>query len=117
MEIIKNDGTMFKNLYESSALTLEGLAESSFGDFEEWLKSQGATEPVKLIVTSGKQMSDYYKLTGCNRYPDDLNIVSVDSSCLDLSNVIFSRFNIGARRFDDIVDNNLRRQVDQVEVR
>ena len=50
-------------------------------------------------------------LKGSNAYKDELTIVSVKLS--DLSNVnaiVIPRFEIGGRWFDDIVDNNARRQ-------
>lgn len=97
-------------LYSKSALTLEGFDASGFPDFAEWLKECNALTDKELTfyVTSGKVMNDMYGLTGDNAYPDDLNIVSADN--IDLGKVIFPRFAIGGRWFDDIVDNNQRRE-------
>ena len=46
-------------------------------------------------------MNDYFHLTGSNRYPDDLVIITID----DYYNVTIKLL-LGARWFDDIVDNN-----------
>ena len=57
-------------------------------------------------------MNDVYYLTGSNAYPKDLTIVSFKlSDLINLKTKLFiDKFNVGARWFDDIVDNNLRRE-------
>ena len=108
---VKNvdSGSELEYLYNHSALTWEGLVttEDSLSQLSDWLKSKDAltSEPSFYVIT-GKFMSDYYKLTGTNRYQDDLNIVSVDPECINLGKVIIARFESGGRWFDDIVDNN-----------
>ena len=112
---VKNvdSGSELEYLYNHSALTWEGLVitEDSLSQVSDWLKSKDAltSEPGFYVIT-GKFMSDYYKLTGTNRYPDDLNIVSVDPECINLGKVIIARFESGGRWFDDIVDNNEYRE-------
>ena len=108
-----NSGSELEYLYIYSALTWEGLVttEDSLSQVSDWLKSKDAltSEPSFYVIT-GKFMSDYYKLTGTNRYPDDLNIVCVDPKCINLGKVIFARFESGGRWFNDIVDNNEYRE-------
>ena len=100
-------------LYNQSALTWEGLdiSEESFNAVKDWLNEHRATidgvEPT-FFVTKGKLMNDIYGLTGNNAYPDDLNIVSVPN--IYQSAIILARFEVGGRWFDDVVDNNVRRE-------
>ena len=98
------------NLYNHSALTIEGLAEDSICDFVEWLEDNTdiLTDNLVVYVTKGKIMNDNYCLTVNNKYPDDLTIVSVID--IDLFKVALKRFDIGGRWFDDIVDNNASRE-------
>ena len=56
-------------------------------------------------------MNEKYGLTKDNAYPEDLNIVSIKLE--DIKNIFrlsVARFEIGARWFSDIVDNNIERQ-------
>ena len=112
---VKNvsSGSELAYLYDRSALTWEGLVttEDSLSQVSDWLKNKDAltSEPSFYVITC-KLMSDYYELTGTNRYQDDLNIVSVDPDCINLGKVIIARFESGGRWFDDIVDNNEDRE-------
>lgn len=100
-------------LYGLSALTLEGLIsdEENLNAFNDWLNSKGAIyeglEPVFHCI-SGELMNKTYGLTGTNAYPDDLTIVAVTD--IMQARVAMPRYEIGARWFDDIVDNNARRE-------
>lgn len=98
------------NLYNNSALTLEGLAEESIPDFVNWLEENTTftADNLDVYVIEGSVMNDKYSLYGDNAYPNDLTIVSVID--IDLMKVAIPRFSIGARWFDDIVDNNKMRQ-------
>ena len=112
---VKNvdSGSELAYLYDHSALTWEGLVitEDSLSQVSDWLKSKDAlTGELSFYIITGKFMSDYYKLTGTNRYQDDLNIVSVDPDCINLGKVIIARFESGGRWFNDIVDNNEDRE-------
>lgn len=100
-------------LYEKSALTVEGIAESSIPDFVEWLKNNTTftTETLTVYVIKGSVMNKEYNLTDNNKYPDDLTLVSVCD--IDLMKVVMGRFAIGGRWFDDIVDNNARRETEK----
>ena len=94
-----------------SALTMEGLAEESIPDFIEWIKEYTPMKSETAYIISGKTMNEVYCLTGDNAYPDDLTIVSIKLEDMEKPMaIIMPRFQIGARWFDDIVENNLRRE-------
>lgn len=100
-------------LIDISALTFEGLntSEDNIKEVIDWLKELDAIkEDNKLIfhIISGKLMNKSFNLTGDNKYPDNLSIVSI--SGIDQSKVIIARFEVGGRWLDDIVDNNLNRE-------
>jgi len=101
-------------LYNQSALTWEGLtaAEENFEAVMDWLVNLGATidgqEPTFHIIT-GEFMNATYGLRGANAYPNDLTIVSVTN--INHMKIALARFEVGSRWFDDIVDNNARREV------
>lgn len=100
-------------LYNQSALTFEGLCpdEENLESVKEWLDDYGAilkdTEPT-FHITTGELMNTTYGLTGINAYHDDLYIVSVTD--IDQMKIAIPRFEVGGRWFDDIVDNNVRRE-------
>lgn len=97
-------------LKEQSALTMEGLTadEENLNAFENWIKQYTPTDKVVFHIISGKLMSDSYHLTGDNRYPDDLTIVSVTG--IDQGPIAIPRFQIGGRWLDDVISNNLARE-------
>lgn len=98
-------------LYNNSALTIEGLTEESIPDFLDWIEERTPLKERKVYVISGEVMNKQYNLTGNNAYLEDLTIVSVMLNDMENPNaVILPRFEIGGRWFDDIVDNNLRRE-------
>lgn len=100
-------------LYNESALTWEGLStsEDNLNAVTEWLKDNNAiidgVEPT-FHITKGRLMNEYYGLTGDNAYQNDLNIVSVTD--INQMAIMLERFEVGGRWFDDIVDNNARRE-------
>lgn len=94
-----------------SALTIEGLAESSIPDLFNWVKGITPMKNETAYIIKGKTMNSVYGLTGTNAYPDDLTIVSIKLEDIeDCMKVAIPRFQIGARWFDDIVANNEARQ-------
>lgn len=99
-------------LYNQSALTFEGMniSDENLSEITKWLESHNATTNEKLIfyITKGRLMNKIYKLTGRNRYPDDLNILSITN--IIQSKIAIPRFEVGGRWFDDIVDNNAERE-------
>ena len=110
-EIINVDSKTLKELVKGSALTLEGLAESSFDEFLDWVDGFAVLKTRRLCVTKGKLANSEWSLTGDNAYQDDLNIVSVKLDDMeDWNKVVMPRFQIGARWADDIYENNVRRE-------
>lgn len=93
-------------LYNCSAITWEGLRAE---DFQQALEECGKDD-AKGYLTTGKVMNELCNLTGNNRYPDDLNIFSIDKF------KVLAIF-VGARWMDDIMDNNQRREDKKNEVR
>ena len=90
---------VLKYLYDTWAMTWEGLREQ---DFELAMKECGG-EDVKGYLIKGNVMNKLCRLTGNNAYPDDLNIFAIYP---------FKGLAIqfGARWMTDIIDNNARRQ-------
>ena len=110
-EIINVDSKTLKELVKDSALTLEGLAESSFDGFLDWVKDIAGLKTRCLYVTKGKLANSEWGLTGDNAYQDGLNIVSVKLDDMENWNkIVRARFQIGARWADDIYENNVRRE-------
>lgn len=105
-----NGETELKYLYDNSALTWEGISsdDENLTQVAEWLEQYRALtkNEAEFYITKGKVMNECYELAGKNAYPDELTIVSVSPECIDLRKVIFPRFEVGGRWFDDIVDNN-----------
>ena len=103
------------SLYNESALTWEGLLADDEGlkAVENWLKEHNAildnTEPTAHII-KGEFMNEVYKLKGNNAYPEDCTLVSITG--INQMKVAIPRFQVGGRWFDDIVDNNARREVE-----
>ena len=100
MEIINVETKdQLKELYDSSAMTWEGLREDNFSIALEVAGQADA----KGYITKGSVMNKLCKLTGDNAYPDDLNIFSIK----DFKGLAIQ---YGARWIDDVIDNNARRQ-------
>ena len=100
-----NDNNTFKFLYDKWAMTWEGLVQEDFITVLKECYEQDNSEQVMIgYWIKGKVMNDHYKLTGDNRYPDDLNIFAIVDYGYKLA------LHYGARWFTDIVDNNERRE-------
>lgn len=99
-------------LYNQSALTWEGLSsnEENLGAVRNWLEEHGALTNVEpdFHIVSGEFMNEQYGLSGDNAYPEDCTLVSVTD--IDQMKITISRFEVGGRWFDDIVDNNAMRE-------
>ena len=103
-----------KELEDNSALTIEGLAEESIPDLIEWIKQYTPLVREDVYVTKGKTMNAVYHLTGNNAYTDDLTLVSIKLDDMEhYETIVIPRFQIGGRWFDDIVDNNARREMEK----
>lgn len=114
MNIIRTKESDLKELYDGSAFTMEGfnIDDDNLEALKNWFEEHECTlKSDDVYVTSGKLMNEVYGLTGDNAYPDEVNIVSIKLDDISNVNRIFiARFEIGARWFDDIVDNNARRE-------
>ena len=104
-----------EDLYNSSALTFEGcvIDDASLDFIFNEFKEIGAIpkDNFTFYHITGKLMNDTYKLTGDNRYPNNLNILSIMlDNFEDSSPLITWRFQYGGRWMDDVVDNNARRE-------
>ena len=109
------------DLYKNSAFTLEGFdtSKENINKLIDWFNEYGGIrEPLSVFITKGSFMNEAYQLTDDNAYPNDLNIVSIKlENIQDVFRVAVPRFDIGARWFSDIVDNNKVRQnqIDGIE--
>ena len=104
-----------KALYDDSALTITGLKVDSIPDFVKWVESYTKLLRRRAYIVSGKVMNSYCGLTGDNAYQDDLNLVAIKlADIADYTKIVFPRFQVGGRWFDDIVDNNRRHEEDKL---
>ena len=111
IEIVKCDAQRLQELVDKSAFTLEGLAESSFGEFLDWIEQHTKLKTRRLFLTTGRLANSEWGLHGDNAYPGDLNIVSVLLDDMeDFNKIVMPRFQIGARWMDDIYDSNKMRE-------
>lgn len=102
-------------LYQGSALTFEGtiVSDENMAFLASWLKEKGAdpVENIAIKCIKGATMNEAYGLTGTNAYPNDLHIVCIPLSQLgNVNAIVIERFALGGRWFDDVVDNNKRRE-------
>ena len=113
-ELIEANEEDLNKLYDDLAFTFEGLRtdDENLTKLVNFLKEN--TEvilPIKIYRISGEMMNSKYGLTEDNAYPDDLDIVSLPlTNWKNLGNLPMIKTQIGARWFDDIVDNNRMRQ-------
>ena len=110
--VIVRTRSQLNDLYDESALTIEGLdpSEESLGQFKEVLQGVRAwKEDSYFCITSGEVMNKAYKLHGDNAYPNE-NCTLVSAMNIDYEKVITLRRQFGGRWFDDIVDNNAWRE-------
>ena len=110
-EIVACDAKKLEDLVEKSALTVEGLAESSIDEFLDWIEEHTKLKVRRAYVTKGSLANSEWGLTGDNRYKDDANLVSVPLDDMeDWKKIVMTRFQIGGRWMDDIKDNNVMRE-------
>lgn len=90
-----------KELYDSSAMTWEGLIAEDFETALDYCCKNGRDGTG--YVMSGADMNGFCHLTGRNAYPDKLTIFMIK----DFKGLAMT---YGARWLDDIIDNNARRE-------
>ena len=97
--------------FVTSAFTFEGLDISNKRgnrEMEKLIRKNGYEGDELLCYWfNGNVMNEKYNLTGDNRYPDDLTFVVIP----DFYNPMF-KLSVGARWFDDIVQNNAYRELE-----
>lgn len=114
MEILKvTTKEELKNLYDHSALTILGVELKSLQEYITWAEETSGETINKVFAISGDTMNKEYGLIGNMRYPSDLNIISIILGSEGLAKIAIPRFELGARWFDDIVDNNARNNEDE----
>lgn len=108
------DRAALDELYKESALTLEGLSpeDESLKALEDWVKQHTQFKKEDVYIIDGAVMNREYGLTGTNAYPDTgCTLVAIKLCDLEKPRTLtIPRFQIGGRWFDDIVDNNRRRE-------
>ena len=104
---------MFETMYKGSWYTIEGAG----GDLSDWEKGyqkmldEQEIGTIRTFVSfSGKEMNEHYGLTRSNRYQDDLTFLAFPLDGLDVGKLAMFKIAMGDRWFDDIVDNNARRE-------
>ncbi len=109
-EINKNE---FNKLYNGSWYTIVGAD----GDLEEWekgvqdlLDSKDIGKVKEWVTYKGKDMNEWAQLSEENAYPEDLTFISFSLDGLDLEKLAIFKVQMQDRWFDDIVDNNARRE-------
>ena len=107
-------GKQLNDLYKNGAFTLEGFdtSQENINKLIEWFEQYGGVNnQISIYITKGSFMNEKYGFTLDNAYPKDTNIVSIKLEDIkDVFRVAIPRFSIGARWFNDIVDNNIVRQ-------
>ena len=108
-----NREATFNAAYNGSYCTILGCA----GDLNEWtagykdlLETRGIGTPKEFITFKGADMNEFYGLTGDNAYNDELTCLMFPLNALDVAKLAIFKLQAGDRWFDDIVDNNQRRQ-------
>ena len=113
-ELIEATDDDLVNLEKGSAFTFEGLTsdDKNLNDLVDFFNEKTNIKiPMKIYHTTGEKVNTFYGLTGRNAYPNDLDIVLLPlDNWNELGDLPMIKIQIGARWFDDIVDNNRMRQ-------
>lgn len=108
------DKATLDELYDESALTIEGLSPEpdSLKEFADWIEEHTAFKRKAMYIIEGRVMNEVYGLTGTNAYPPtDCTLVSVKlSDLVEPLKLVTPRLAVGGRWFDDVVDNNACRE-------
>lgn len=104
--------SLCEEFYDSSALTIEGLDLDSLDDYAKYLdKECGLKKNAVFHIIDGRTMNRLHDLSYSNAYPDDLHIVVIKlSDLVKPHSIVMKLFNFGGGWFDDVVDNNARRE-------
>ena len=103
----------FDKFYKGSYYTIVGVG----GNLKEWKEGYQKMFDEKNIGTikgwktfKGKDLNDYYNLTGDNRYPQNLTFLAFPLTGLDISKLAIFKIKMRDCWFDDAIDNNLTRE-------
>ena len=111
-----NDRATLDALYNNSALTFEGVAASdeNVKAVLTWVKNYTPLKREDVYVIEGSLMNREYGLTGDNAYPEtDCTILCIKLDDMEKPMAVtLPRFTVGGRWFDDVVDNNARREAE-----
>ena len=121
-KIVRNEVTtkeQLDELYNCSASTFEGVwtDNKSIKGIIDWIKQYSEiSNPLPIHIITGKVMNEEYHLTGKNKYPNEYTIVSIKLDYIkNVPSIATKRFEVRGRWFDDIVDNNKRREEEKVK--
>lgn len=110
-----NREAMFNAAYNGSYYTIIGCG----GNLNEWatgyrelLEERGIGTHKEFITFKGADMNKIYGLTGDNSYNNELTFLMFPLDTLDVEKLAIFKLQACDRWFDDIVDNNQRRQSD-----
>lgn len=113
-ELIEATDDDLVNLEKGSAFTFEGLMsdDKNLNDLVDFFNEKTNIKiPMRIYHATGEKVNNLYGLTGRNAYPNDLDIVLLPlDNWNELGDLPMIKIQIGARWFDDIVDNNRMRQ-------
>ena len=108
-----NREEIFQTAYDGSYYTIVGCD----GDLNEWtagyrelLGERGIGKPKEFYTFKGADMNEHYGLTDNNAYNDDLTFLMFPLDGLVVPKLAYFKLMAQDRWFDDIVDNNQRRE-------
>lgn len=108
-----NREEIFSAAHKGSYYTILGCG----GGLDEWttgytqfLEKAGIGTPKQFITFRGADMNMNYGLIGNNAYQDNLTCLMFPLDGLNAGRLAMFRLRMGDKWFDDIVDNNRRRQ-------
>lgn len=116
-DLVQADSDKLDEFYNDSSLTFEGCTtdKDNIDYLYNWLKELGCIKedngPLAIYTYKGSLMNDKYQLTGRNKYPADLNMITVMLKDINFNGKLpIARMELGGRWFDDIVENNRYRE-------
>ena len=99
--------------YNGSYYTIVGAG----GNLQEWvdgyekmLSENEIGKPKEWFVCNGRDVNKKYELTGNNRYKSNLIFLFFPLDGLNIRKLAIFKIQMQDRWFDDVVDNNLRRE-------
>lgn len=113
--IVQNRRTL-DELYAGSALTFIGQSDEdgNVKDIFDWIEGHTPLKRREAYVIKGELMNREYGLTGDNAYRPDLTILCFRLDDMEAPmKLAIPRFQVGGFWFDDVVDNNARREAEK----